>query len=208
VDRPVLLTPDTSWGAEESLDPPPGDDVFARYPPPFDLEADMLFCLAPGPLVVWFARIARGRDGSGRVEEAPYHELNVMEPRRDGSFFVPVIWATSRRSVRIGWRYGMPKAPTTMSFRERNGTVESRAEGSFVRARVLPGGRTLGMLAAALLPAWSPLVRFPNGSTVRGQVRAAPRLHAALVVGRLAAGRRLLPVGLYAPGLVMRLPPP
>ena len=212
MDRPVLLTPETSWGAEESLDPPPGDDVFARYPPPFDLEADMLFCFGPGPVVVWFARITSGRDGSGRVEEGTlYHELNVMEPRRHGSFFVPGIWATSRRSVRIGRRYGMPKAPVSMSFDERDGVVESRAGGSFARARPLPGGRAIGRLAAAALPAWSPPVRFPSGRSVRGQLLAAPRLHPALVAGQLDVGagtRRLLPLGLYAPGLLMRLPPP
>jgi hypothetical protein len=216
VARPVLLTPDTSWGAEEALDPPPGDDVFDRYPPPFDLEADMLFAVAPGPLPVWFARITRGRDGSGRVEEGPlYHELNVMAPGRDGAFFVPAIWATSRRSVRIAWRYGMPKAPIAMTFGEHDGVVESRADGSFARARLLPGGRLLGALADALLPVWSPVVRFPSGDSLRAQVRAAPRVHAALVAGRLAVGEpwlprpvRLLPLGLYARGVLMRLPPP
>jgi hypothetical protein len=109
----------------------------------------------------------------------------------------------------------MPKAPIAMTFGDRGGVVESRAGGSFARARLLPGGALIGALAAAVLPLWSPVIRFPSGAGIRAQLCAAPRVHPVLVAGRLSATEsglrrsvRLLPLGLYTPALLMRLPMP
>ena len=161
---------------------------------------------------MWFSRITFGCDGSGRCEPAPYHELNVMAPERDGGWFVPAIYATSKRSALIAWRYGMPKHVVSMSFREHDTWLSSRPGGSHVLARRMGTGRTLGALAALLAPLRTTPIRFPSGRSLRPTVLDTPRLQPALVVdGRLElsfVSARLLPLGLYAPGLVMRLPPP
>ena len=240
------LTPATSWGAEEPLGA--AGDVFARYGPPFDITADLLFGLAlcpsgplrrafPGvpflgllgrtPLLVWFARITRGCyfDASGRrrCDGGPagvlYHELNVLALLRRPALFVPGIYATSPRSVRIGRRYGMPKQATTMSFqadgRRLSSCVLLGDRWSTVEARVLGPGRVLAGLLAPWLPRRVWPIEFPSGSRIRGTITAVPRVHFAHVMsGRLdfeaawlPGPLSLLPLGVYTPDMRMRLPP-
>jgi hypothetical protein len=241
------LTLASSWGSEELGDQE--TDVLARYGPPFDLASDLLFALAlaptaplrctfPGvpfltlfgrtPLLVWFGRVRVGcyetpggqRRCDGGPESVLYHELNVLALLRHPALFVPGIYATSARSIRIGRRYGMPKRATTMSFQVAAGRVRSGAlvgaRRSSVEARLLGSGRGL----ARLLTPWWPRhvwpVRFPSGSRVSAVVQATPRVQLAHIVrGQLALEAAwlpdalpLLPVGLYLPDLRMQLPPP
>lgn len=224
-------------------------DVFARYAPPFDLTSDLLFALALGrtaplrqafpgvpflsclgktPLLIWFSRVTEAcfgdPAGERRCEGGPaavlYHELNVFALLRQPALFVPGIYATSERSVRIGHGYGMPKEPTTMSLEGAGQRFESSmphgARRTFVRARLLRHGEVLAKPASLLWPRRVWPVRFPSGSNVRGLIQAVPSAQIAHVrTGQLSLDTawlprpiRLLPVGLYLPGLRMQLPPP
>jgi hypothetical protein len=226
---------------------PEGGDVLARYRPPFDLTADMLFVVAPvptaglasahagvpflslggrTPLLLWFSRVRRVRHGPPEdrrcLDERDgfgYAELNVVAPLRERALFVPGIYATSRLTLRIGHRYGMPKRLASMRFDAGETRVAACTEfgggTAEVDASLLTSGRPLAAILGAFLPRRSWPVRFPGGAAVRGCVHAVPRARLAAVRGELAlaepwlgAPARLWPLGLYVPGLRMRLPPP
>jgi hypothetical protein len=222
-------------------------DVLERYPPPFDLESDMLFALAAAdvrplrsafptlrfgevrgrvPLLLWFSRIRRiwhgptearscldERDGYG------YDELTVAVPLPERALFVPGIYATSALTLAIGHRYGMPKRPAHMGFAADAERVSSWTglEGarSEVEASLLASGRVLGSLLRRTLPWWSWPARFPSGEAVRARVQRLPRVQLAGVRGTVALPEawlpqpvHLFPLGLFVPGLGMRLPAP
>jgi hypothetical protein len=226
-----------------------GADVLRQFVPPFALTADMLFAGACCPaeplqaafphvpfltagrralLLLWYSRVTRAcyHDAVGRQHcegdgRAPlYYELNVMAPLRQPNLFVPAIYATGERTIRIGRAYGMPKQAATGAMRRRGGDIEawvqSGAQRSLLRARLLGSGRSL---ASLLAPSWPRHVwpaRFPSGAALRVTLEAVPRLQPARIYsGRLALAAAwlpqaapLLPLGLYVPGLRMRLPPP
>ena len=243
---PATLTVANSWGSEDVEDA--GTDVFAQFGPPFDLTADLLFTLAlcptpplrrafPGvpflsvlgrtPLVIWFSQITRGcyvdAAGQRRCDGAPgrplYFELNALALLGRPALFVPSIYATSRRSIRIGRRYGRPKDATAMSFQASGRWVRSLAQAgarrSWVEAHVLGSGRGLPKLLAPFWPRPVWPVCFPSGRTLRGAILATPRVHLSrILAGQLAVeadwlpeAMPLLPIGLYTPGLRMELPP-
>ena len=219
-----------------------------RYRPPYDLTADMLvvpalcptaplrqtfprvpFLAVRGktPLVLWFSRItevcycdaAGERRCEGGAETALYNELNIIALLRQRALFVPGIYATGERTIRIGHRYGMPKQPASMQIRVDTTHFEtSMMDGaceSFARARLLGSGRGVAQMVSRLWPRQLWPARFPIGTDVRAMLQATPRVHVAHVrQGQLCLDTvwlpeavSLLPVGLYLPHLRMRLPP-
>ena len=180
------------------------------------------------PLVIWFARItdAHYYDEDGKPRSAtetgqvPYNELNVLALLRQRAVFVPGIYATSRLSVRIGLGYGMPKRMIEMDVqRSRRRITAAAIDGvrrSAADARLEGSGKILAWVLSNRWPMQTWSVRFPSGSEVRPLILEVPRAQVArLRNGRLAVEARwlpgpvsLLPVGLYLPGLRMRLPPP
>jgi hypothetical protein len=232
-----------------------GRDILAAYRPPFEFTSDMLFVPAlcptgplrrafPGvpflsllgrtPLLVWFSRVKEGcaYDAAGQwrceggTDTVLYHELTVVATMRRRALFVPAIYATSARSVRLARHYHhMSKYPVEMTLRLAGRRFEAQAREAggggrlgglgAVRARLLGSGRLLARLAAFLWPMRVWPVRFPAQTEVRGSVLAVPALYPALVpAGRLTPGAswlprgtRLLPLGLYAADLRLRLPP-
>jgi hypothetical protein len=224
-----------------------GDDVLARFVPPFDLESDMLFAFAaadarhlrsayPGspfvevggraPLLLWFSRIRRIWHGPGEARSClderdgyGYDELTVAVPLAGRTLFVPGIYATSALTLAIGHRYGMPKRLAEMRFAVDAERVSAWAtrEGasSEVEASLLASGRVLGGLLRRTLPWWSWPARFPSGEAVRARVQRLPRAQLAGVRGTLGLAEPwlpdrvpLAPLGLFVPGLGMRLPAP
>ncbi|MEX2541412.1 MAG: hypothetical protein WD314_06370 [Trueperaceae bacterium] len=139
----------------------PGRDIFERYRPPFDLEADMLFAATfvptvelsrsfqsvqfldiagSTPLILWFSRVrmlchgpAGQRQCLDETSGFGYNELNVVALLRARRLFVPVIYASGGLTQRLGHRYGMPKRPVDMTFFADREKVISAA--TFVRAR-------------------------------------------------------------------------
>jgi hypothetical protein len=219
-----------------------------RYRPPYDLTADMLVvpALCPTaplrqtfprvpflavrcrtPLVLWFSRIievcycdaAGERRCEGGAETALYNELNIIALVRQCALFVPGIYATGERTIRIGHRYGMPKQLTSMHVQVRGTRFEaSMTDGaceSFARAQLLGSGRGVARIVSRSWPRQLWPARFPAGTQVRTVIQATPRVHVAHVrQGQLCLDTpwlpeavSLLPVGLYLPRLRMRLPP-
>jgi hypothetical protein len=228
-----------------------GDDVLARYVPPFDLESDMLFALAvadarhlrsafPGvpfrevggraPLLLWFSRVRRIWHGPAAARSClderggyGYDELTVAVPITartpfvPGTLFVPGIYATSSLTLAIGHRYGMPKRSVGMRFDADPERVTSsaldRGARSEIEASLLASGRVLGAWLRLALPWWTWTARFPSGSAVRARVTRLPRAQLAGVRGTLTLAEPwlpepvpLAPLGLFVPGLRMRLP--
>lgn len=219
-----------------------------RYRPPYDLTADMLvvpalcptaplrqtfprvpFLAVRGktPLVLWFSRItevcycdaAGERRCEGGAETALYNELNIIALLRQRALFVPGIYATGERTIRIGHRYGMPKQLTSMHVQVHGthfeASVMDGACESFVRARLLGSGRGVARIVSRSWPRHLWPVRFPARTQVRTVIQATPHVHLAYVqAGQLSLDAlwlpeavSLLPVGLYLPRLCMRLPP-
>jgi hypothetical protein len=219
-----------------------------RYRPPYDLTADMLVVAAlcptaplrqafprvpvlsvrgKTPLVLWFSRItevcycdaAGERRCEGGAETALYNELNIIALLRQRALFVPGIYATGERTIRIGHRYGMPKQLTSMHLRVHGTHVEASmmdgASESLVRARLLGSGRGVAQMVSCLWPRQLWPARFPAETQVRAMIQATPRVHVAHVrQGQLCLDTpwlpqavSLVPVGLYLPRLRMRLPP-
>jgi hypothetical protein len=219
-----------------------------HYRPPYDLTADMLVVLAlcptaplrqtfprmpvlsvrgKTPLVLWFSRItevcycdaAGERRCEGGAETALYNELNIIALLRQRALFVPGIYATGERTIRIGHRYGMPKQLTSMHVQAHGTHFEaSMMDGaceSFVRARLLGAGTSVAQMVSRSWPRQLWRARFPSGTDVRAMIQATPRVHVAHVrQGQLCLDTpwlpqavSLLPVGLYLPRLRMRLPP-
>ncbi len=223
--------------------------VFAEYVPPFELTSDMLFAaaLAPAgplrrafpqipfltlagrvPLAMWFSRITGlgygtpdgGRAWEGGPDSVLYNELNIVALERRAALFVPGIYATSERTIRVGHGYGMPKEPTQMTLQVQGprfvSDVRVNAQLSLVHARLLGRGSLPARLLAWLWPRWVGPVEFPAGDRVKARIDAAPRVQLARIQnGRLALGESwlpdpvpLLPLGLYVTQLRMTLPPP
>jgi hypothetical protein len=219
-----------------------------RYRPPYDLTADMLVvpALCPTaplrqtfprvpflsvrgktPLVLWFSRVtevcyydaAGERRCEGGAETALYNELNIIALLCQRALFVPGIYATGERTIRIGHRYGMPKQLTSMHVRVHGTHFEaSMMDGaceSFARARLLGAGTRVARIVSRFWPRHLWPTRFPAGTQVRTVIQATPQVHLAHVqVGQLSLDTAwlpeavsLLPVGLYLPRLRMRLPP-
>lgn len=177
-------------------------------------------------LLLWFSRIrevsytdAHGRRQCERGEPALYHELNVLAVLRGRAFFVPAIYATSRWTIHVGHtEFGMPKQPTVMHMAVDGMRIEARLEDgarrASVEARLLPGEGVLGRVLSRAWPhrAWP--TRFPGGGEVRAELLATPAVVPAWIrSGRLELATTwlpnpacLLPLGLYAPRLRMRLP--
>jgi hypothetical protein len=178
------------------------------------------------PLLLWFSRIRRIWHGPAEVRSClderdgyGYDELTVAVPLPERTLLVPGIYATSPLTLAIGHRYGMPKRPAEMRFAADAERVSSWAarEGarSEVEASLLASGRVLGSLLRRTLPWWSWPARFPSGEAVRARVQRLRRAQLAGVRGTLALPEpwlpepvRLLPLGLFVPGLRMRLPAP
>jgi hypothetical protein len=219
-----------------------------RYRPPYDLTTDMLvvsalcpvaplrqafprvpFLAVHGktPLVLWFSRItevcycdaAGERRCEGGAETALYNELNIIALLRQRALFVPGIYATGERTIRIGHRYGMPKQLTSMHV-QVHGThfKASMMDGtgeSFVRTRLLGSGKGVARIVSRFWPRQMWPACFPAGTQVRAVIQATPRVQVAHVeAGQLSLDAAwlpdavpLLPVGLYLPRLRMRLPP-
>jgi hypothetical protein len=191
-----------------------------------------LSLLGRTPLLAWFGRVTEGcaydADGRWRCEGGRgavlYHELTVVAALARRALFLPATYATSARSVRLARHYyGMPKDPAVMTLRvagRRFAAAAWSARGGValgtVWARPLGSGLGVARLASFLWPLRVWPVRFPAGTAVRGAVLAAPSLRPALVpAGRLTIGAprrpldaRLLPLGLYAADLRLRLPRP
>jgi hypothetical protein len=224
-----------------------GADVFERYRPPFDLEADMLFVTTvvptgllasnfPGvpflrlagstPTVLWFSRVRSLWHGPPeqrmKLDESTgfgYDELNFVVLLRGRRLFVPVIYASGGLTQELGHRYGMPKRPVRMSFFADERVVESTAVSpgvrAEVRARLRASGRITALPFAVYTPWWSWPAHFPDGSYIRALVQGVPRAQLASVRGRLVLDVPGLPrlihiwrVGVFVPGLRMRLPAP
>lgn len=178
------------------------------------------------PLVVWFSRVRSLCYGSAEEQECldestgfGYNELNVVALLRGRRIFVPGIYATGELSRRLGLRYGMPKSRVEMDFSADSGTVLSSLEmpeaRSEVRAGILSSGRLFALPFGRATPWWTWPASFPDGSFVRANILRVPRLKLAHVEGQLelpvswlTGPRRLLPVGVYVPGLRMLLPGP
>ncbi len=244
------MPPSSRFAPSAPLNPTalPVADILQVYQPPFELTSDMLIVFALArtaplrshfpevpllsvagrtPLVMWFSRIRKivyrhegERRQLGGDEAVLYHELNVVALLRARAFFVPAIRATSGLTIQIGHRYGMPKAPGTMTLdggeRLFHSALTDGAEQSFVRARLFGRGRALGRLLARVWPQRIWPARFPDGREVRPQLLATPCVRPALVQGGqlalpvpwLPEPLLLLPLSLYLPDQVMRLPPP
>src|SRR5437764_10396335 len=156
-----------------------------RYRPPYDLTADMLvvpalcptaplrqtfpcvpFLAVRGktPLVLWFSRItevcycdaAGERRCEGGAETALYNELNIIALLHQRAFFVPGIYATGERTIRIGHRYGMPKQLTSMQVRVHgphfDASMMDGACESFALARLLGAGKGPAQMVSRLWP--------------------------------------------------------
>lgn len=223
--------------------------ILTQYQPPYELAADMLFAVALAPtaplrrvfpqtaflsilghtpLVMWFSRITEihygtadgGRITEGGPEAAIYNELNVVALLRRRALFVPGIYATSERTIRIGRQYGMPKQLTTMTVattpRQFVSQVTENNHHTDVRARFVGSGRWLATVVSWLWPRWVGPVLFPDGRQVAALILKTPRLRLAHIkTGRLALDETWLPdvlplwpIGLYVPQLRMCLPPP
>lgn len=179
-------------------------------------------------LVMWFSRVKEicySSEGDekhciGAVGTVLYNELNVVTLLRRRAFFVPGIYATSNLTIRVGQCYGMPKQPTAMSVQvdenHADSTVVDGSRRSVLRARLIGSGRLAARVISCAWPWRSWPARFPSGGSVRPVVLATPRVQVALVrEGQLALEAEwlpqavgLLPVGLYVPNLMMRLPAP
>lgn len=226
---------------------------FAEYAPPFDLLSDMLFAFAitPAqplqstfpdvpflsvggrvPLAMWFSRVKEGvytdpaagtRRRLGSRNDLLYNELNVVAALRSRAGFVPGIYATSRLTIEIGHRYGMPKQPASMAVhvgsRCFSAALDDRGQRAYVRAWLVGTGQVPGWFFSHLWPVWprwSWPACFPDGRHVRVQIEATPRVQLAYVrAGRLALDApwlpspvALLPMGIYLPNQRMHLPPP
>lgn len=219
----------------------------AQLFPPYNLTSDMMlaaaFCpteplrrafpdvpflsiLGKTPLVVWFSRVKRGcgygPDGRevcvGNSRTNLYNEMTVIALLKAPAVFVPDIYATSRLTIEIGYRYGMPKQPTKMALHTSDGRfwsdVDDAGRHSFVRARLLTRGKLLGHAISRILPLWSWPARFPDGGEVKALLQRVPRVQVSYVCGGRLAVRAdwlpapisFLPIGLYLPGQQMRLP--
>jgi hypothetical protein len=184
------------------------------------------------PLLLWFSRVRRIWHGPAddrrcldEREGFGYDEWTVAVPVRGPAsvvpiaLFVPGIYATSPLTLAIGHRYGMPKRPAEMRFTVDDERVASlatdRGAHSWVEASLLASGRVLGGLLRRTVPRRSWIARFPSGTAVRARVTRLPRAQLAGVRGTLALAEpwlpepaRLAPLGLFVPGLRMRLPEP
>jgi hypothetical protein len=219
----------------------------AELLPPYDLTSDMMLGIAlchaeslrsafsgvpflsffgRTPLVVWFSRVKQGcgLDPDGRAvrvgnrSAALYNEMTVIALLRARAVFVPGIYATSRLTIEIGYRYGMPKQPTTMALHNRGrrfwSDVMDEEHHSFIRARQIGRGSLVGRAISRLLPLWSWPARFPGGGQVKALIRSVPRVQVSYVregrldvrAGWLSAPISFLPVGIYLPDQQMRLP--
>jgi hypothetical protein len=178
------------------------------------------------PLVAWFSTVKQvcytdiegERQCMGAPDAKMYNELNVMVPLKRRAFFVPGIYATSELTIKVGRSQGMPKQPTLMrqrvTDRHLRSAVLDGTRRSWVRAQLLGSGRALGRLLSAIWPlrVWPAI--FPSGYNVRAQILETPRVcFAYLRAGSLSVEAewlphpcKLLPFGLYLPGLRMRLP--
>jgi hypothetical protein len=178
------------------------------------------------PLLVWFGRVrsaVHGPPGERRRLDATtgfgYDELTVVAAARGRRLFVPVIYTTDELSLRLGHRYGMPKRSVPVAFRaDEHGvtsTLASCGGRSEARARLLASGRVLAKAFDVPAPWWTWRVGFPSGTSIRARVLRVPRAQLAHVSGALALDEpwlreplRLRPLGVFVPGLVMRLPAP
>jgi hypothetical protein len=182
------------------------------------------------PVAAWFAKIDvachRTATGervcvSGRLA-IPYSELTVLAALEEPAAFVPGIYTTSKLVLRIGDLYGMAKRPAHATF-PRNGRLFrsvvqpfTGGKSSYVRARVVVGGRPLAWLAKRVMPFASPPVRFPTGTEIKAVLPGVRSVDLALVrEGCLDVGESwlprpvpFLPVGMYLRGLWMHMPVP
>ena len=176
----------------------------------------------------WFSRVTGlgyvtpegKRVWEGGPDSLLYNELNVVAFERRGALFVPGIYATGERTIRVGHGYGMPKEPTQMSLQAQGprfvSDVRVNGQLSLVHARLFGSGRWMARLLAWLWPRWVGPVEFPGGDRVKARIDAAPSVQLARIEnGRLALAESwlpdpltLLPLGLYVTQLRMTLPPP
>ena len=102
------------------------------------------------------------------METALYNELNIIALLRQRALFVPAIYATGERTIRIGHRYGMPKQPASMQVRVDTTRFEAQmmdgACESFARARLLGSGRGVAQMVSRLWPRQLWPARFPIGT--------------------------------------------
>jgi hypothetical protein len=178
------------------------------------------------PLILWFSRVRSLRFGPAgdrrTLDEAAgfgYNELNVVALTRGRRLFVPAIYASGGLTQLLGHRYGMPKKPAEMSFAVDEGQVSSVVQFPSARseahASLLASGRLLSRPFDWSAPWWSWPADFPDGSYIRACIQRVPRSQVARVRGRLdlvepwyPEATPLWPVGIYVPGLRMRLPAP
>lgn len=239
----VHISPEVSIAAHEGDDPfrtyPPPFDLtsdmlfVAAFCPAAPLrehfpEIPFLTIFGKTMLIMWFSRITElcyhSTAGVPRCAETyegvPYNELNVITLLRRRAIFVPEIYATSDLTLMLGHRYGMPKQATQMHFEAGCTEIRSRVTDgqreSFVRACLFTSGRWFGRLLSRLLPLWTWLSLFPNGSFIRAFIQDVPRVQFARIIsGQLTLREpwlpftiNLLPLGVFIPGLRMRLPTP
>lgn len=179
-------------------------------------------------LATWFSSVRRIRYGEadgttgqlGGQDEILYHELNVVALLKTRALFSPAIYATSALTIAIGHHYGMPKQPTTLQIERPDRRfivrMEEGGQQSTLAARRIGPGRPLGRGINALLPRWSWPTYFPDGRSVKAHLLDMPvaqlawigRSRLALPATWLPKPLSFLPIGLYAPGLEMKLPPP
>jgi hypothetical protein len=243
--RGQVQQPDRDQGSQRFA--PEAVAVPETFRPPFDLLSDMLLvvalcptsplarsfpsvpflsCLGRTPLLAWFSRVKQGwyddpsgaRRCDGGLDVVLYYELTVIALLRQRAVFVPGIYATEERTIRVSrYYYGMPKVPTQMGLRVAGRSfvswVVDRSCESRVEAWLLGRGSLVAALLSHLWPREIWPAGFPSGGSVRATIQATPRARLALVRGRLAlnapwlpAVAPLLPIGLYLPDLRMRLP--
>jgi hypothetical protein len=178
------------------------------------------------PLVVWFSRVRTLCHGPPERREClddasgfGYNELNVVALVRGRRLFVPVIYAGAGLTQQLGRRYGMPKRESSITFVADSRTVESSvsfaSDRSEARARLFAPGRIAAKVLDRPAPWWTWPVDFPSGSFIRALIQGVPRAQLAGVSGKLALDESWLPrpstlwkLGVYVPGLRMRLPGP
>lgn len=178
------------------------------------------------PLLLWFARVRSLEHGpAGQrlcLDESHgfgYDEVNIVPITRGPAFFVPVIYAGPGLTQRLGHRYGMPKRVAAIEFEATGERVLSqmRLEAGITRveATLLASGRLLALPFDLLAPWWTWRASFPDRSFIHALVQKIPRAQLAMVSGSLVLGEAWLPravrlfrLGLYVPGLRMRLPAP
>lgn len=178
------------------------------------------------PLVLWFSRVrtlchgpAEQRECLDQASGFGYNELNVVALLRGRRLFVPVIYAGGGLTQRLGHRYGMPKRPVEMTFaadqRRVNSVVTFARARSEASGRLLASGRILARVFDWPAPWWSWPADFPDGSFIRALIQRVPLAQLTYLSGTLALDEpwlprpaRLWPLGLYVPGLRMRLPAP